>query len=100
VPLWISVTIPQHRELAVMGTQAYYLVHSNWPPVFSPLVLVRICTGRKEGRKAFQHRVNWPWKPIPPQKEDDEEVGLTSLSRASTARSGLEKGASSATNHT
>jgi hypothetical protein len=87
VLLWTSVIIPQHRELAVLGTQVCYLVHSNCPQRFSPPVLVYLIRSR---RKAHSRS-----KPILRNIEDDERGLTNSPSRgtrlASTAQSGGEK---------
>jgi hypothetical protein len=88
VPLWASVIIPQQRELAVMGSQVSHLVHSNWPPVFLPPVLVGILMGSKDGRQAFQHRVNWPWKSIPPLEENDWLVASLGRTTSSIGTAG------------
>lgn len=84
--LWTSVIIPQHRELAVLGSQVCYLVHSNWPPRFSPPVLIYLETIPKEGAQSFQHRVNLPWRSVPCGKVNDDEERLTgSLNRSTSS---------------
>jgi len=73
VPFWISVAIPQKRELAVLGCQVCQLVFLNWPPVFSPPMLAQIHMGPE--KRAFWKRVNWPWES--PTLSQDDEVTLT-----------------------